>query len=200
MKLQQLSAKLLLCCLLVPSLALFGQSAAAPSKPASPAVDPKKAAAIEEIFRITKPETMTQQMLDQYKMAFRQAAGQGFSQEIRKFDDPAKYQGDFNRFEERVFALLSQRLSWGKMKGQFVQAYADTFTADELSGMLAFYRSPGGQAYINKMPTLINKFNAIGQGQMAGVGPEVQKMTNDFMADLKKKSEASHAATPPTKK
>jgi uncharacterized protein len=202
MKLQQVPAGLLVCCLLVLPLSGFGQSAKPmPGKPAAaPAIDPKKAAAIEEIFRITKPELMTQGALEQYKTAFHQAASQGFEQEVRKFDDPAKYQADYKRLEDRVFALLSQRLNWQKMKPQFEQAYADTFTADELSGILAFYRSPAGQAYMSKSPTLMGKLNAIGQQQMAGAGPEIQKMTNDFMADLKKRSDAGHPATPPAKK
>jgi hypothetical protein len=34
---------------------------------------------------------------------------------------------------------------------------------------------------------------------MAGAGPEIQKMTNDFMTDLKKRSGAGQT-TPPAKK
>ena len=195
MKLQRLSATLLLPYLFSFSPTLFGQS-----RPTStPAIDPKKAAAIEEIFRLTKPESTVQAALAQYKAAFHQAAAQGFDQEVRKFGDPAKLQSDFNKFEQRIFDLLAQRLNWQKMKPQFAQAYADTFTADDLSGMLAFYRSPAGQAYISKMPGLLAKFNAIGQQQMAGAGPEIQKITNDFMTDLKKRSEAGHP-NPPAKK
>jgi uncharacterized protein len=200
MKLQQRSARLLLCCLFSLSPSLFGQSKPLPGQPASTtAIDPKKAAAIDEIFRMTKPESTVQGALEQYKAAFHQAATQGFNQEVRKFGDPAKYQSEFNNFEQRIFALLAQRLSWQKMKPQFTQAYADTFTADDLSGMLAFYRSPAGQDYINKMPGLMAKFNAIGQQQMAGAGPEIQRITNDFMTDLKKKGGASQP-NPPAKK
>jgi uncharacterized protein len=200
MKLQHLSTRLLLPCLFSLSSFLFGQSKPAATKPTpAPAMDPKKAAVIEEIFRITKPEATVQGALAQYKAAFHQAAAQGFSQEVRKFGDPAKYQADFNKFEQRVFDLLTQRLNWQKIKPQFEQAYADTFTMDDLSGMLTFYRSPAGQSYISKMPGLLAKFNAIGQQQMAGAGPEIQKATNDFMADLKKRSEAGQTS-PPAKK
>ena len=133
-------------------------------------------------------------------MASHQMASQGFNQEVRKFGDPAQYQSDFKNFEQKIFNLLAQRLDWQKIKPQFAQAYADTFTTDDLSGMLAFYRSPAGQAYINKTPGLMAKFNAIGQQQMAGAGPEIQKMMSDFMADIKKRSEASHPNNPPAKK
>ncbi len=201
MKLQQLLSPLLLACLFSFPALPFGQAKPSTNaKPAAaPAIDPKKLALIEEIFRLTKPESLMQGALAQYKAAFHQAATQGFSQEVRKFDDPAKYQPDFNRFEEKIFAMLAQRLDWAKMKGQFEQVYADTFTSDELSGLAAFYRSSSGQAFLNKTPSLMAKFGAIGQQQMAGAGPEINKMMSDFMADLKKRAEASHANSPAKK-
>ncbi len=162
-------------------------------------VDPKKAPLIDEIFQLTKPEAMMQQMLAQYKMAFSQAASQGFEQEVRKFDDPAKYRSDFTKLQDKVFGLLSSRLQWQKLKPQFAQVYSDTFTTDELSGIAAFYKSPAGQASINKMPSLIQKCSQIGQQQMAGAGPEIQKMMTDFMDDLKKRSQSSKPAAPPAK-
>ena len=162
-------------------------------------VDPKKAALIDEIFQLTKPEAMMQQMLQQYKMAFSQAASQGFEQEVRKFDDPAKYRPDFAKLQDRVFGLLSSRLQWQNLKGQFAQVYSDTFSTDELSGIAAFYKSPAGRASINKMPSLIQKCSQIGQQQMAGTGPEIQKMMTDFMNDLKKRSGSSKGAAPSAK-
>ncbi len=165
----------------------------------APTVDPKKAPLIDEIFRLTKPEAMMQQMLARYKMAFSQAASQGFEQEVRKFDDPAKYRPDFTKMQDKVFGLLSSRLQWQKLKPQFAQVYSDTFSTDELSGIAGFYKSPAGQASINKMPSLIQKCSQIGQQQMAGAGPEIQKMMTDFMDDLKKRSQASKPAAAPSK-
>ncbi len=180
--------------------------AAAPVKPAgSPiqpaasqgtAPDPKKLPYIEEIFRLTKPEGMVSGMLSQYKGAFQQAAGQGYEQEVRKFDDPAKYRADFNKLQDRVFALLTSRLDWQKLKPQFVQVYSDTFTVEELSGMAAFYRSPGGHAFLEKMPSVLQKWSQVSQQQVGNVGPEIQKMMSDFMADIKKRSAANAPKAP----
>jgi uncharacterized protein len=167
------------------------------SRPTAP--DPKKVPAIEEIFRLTKPELMISNMLNSYKAAFSQAAGQGYEQEVRKFDDPAKYRADFTKLQDRVFALLASRIDWQKMKPQFVQAYSDAFTVDELNGMAAFYRSPAGKAFLEKTPQVFQRLNSVGQQQMASTGPEIQKMMNDFMNDIKKRSAAAGGAKPPAK-
>ncbi len=141
---------------------------------------------------------MVNNLLQNYKSAFSQAASQGYEQEVKKFDDPAKYRPDFNKLQDRVFALLNSRMDWQKMKPQFVQSYSDAFTIDELSGMVTFYKSPAGKAFLEKTPGLMQRLNVIGQQQVGNIGPEVQKMMSDFMADLKKRSAAS-SPKPPAK-
>ena len=196
MKIHSLLALLLL---QVPGLAISAPAQTTTPGKTATTVDPKKAPLIEEIFQLTKPDGMMQQMLVQYKAAFSQAASQGFEQEVRKFDDPAKFRGDFTKLQDKVFGLLSSRLNWQKLKPQFAQVYSDTFSTDELSGIASFYKSPAGRASINKMPSLMQKCGQIGQQQMAGAGPEIQKMMTDFMYDLKKRSQASKPAASPAK-
>ena len=199
MKLFRTSAFLLLSVLpIVASAQTAPAKPPAPATPAPSAPDPKKVPVIDDIFRLTKPEGMVNNMLNQYKGAFQQAATQGFEQEVRKFDDPAKYRGDFTKLQDRVFALLASRLDWQKMKPQFVQVYSDTFTLDELNGMDAFYKSPSGKAFLDRMPGVLQKWGQASQQQVGNVGPEIQKMMSDFMADLKKRS-AAQQPKPPAK-
>jgi hypothetical protein len=47
--------------------------------------------------------------------------------------------------------------------GRLVPVYQHHFTADELEGMLKFYRSPLGQKVINEMPTTMTEANQAGQ-------------------------------------
>ena len=165
--------------------------------PTSGGPDPAKVPVIEELFRITQPEKMMQQMLAQAKAAFSSAAQNGFSAEVKKMgDDPAKYQADLQKMENQIFGILTSRLDWNTMKPQFVKLYSDTFTKDELTGLVSFYKSPAGQAQITKMPTLMGKLNTISQQQMQTAGPEIQKVTVDFMNSIRQKSQASHPAAP----
>lgn len=47
--------------------------------------------------------------------------------------------------------------------GRLVPVYQHHFTADELEGLLKFYRSPLGQKVINEMPTTMAEANQAGQ-------------------------------------
>jgi cell division septation protein DedD len=47
--------------------------------------------------------------------------------------------------------------------GRLVPVYQKHFTADEMSGLLKFYRSPLGQKVINEMPTTMAEANQAGQ-------------------------------------
>jgi hypothetical protein len=47
--------------------------------------------------------------------------------------------------------------------GRLVPVYQHHFTADELDGLLKFYRSPLGQKVINEMPTTMAEANQAGQ-------------------------------------
>ncbi len=43
-------------------------------------------------------------------------------------------------------------MSWDAIKGDFVKIYADVFSAEELQGMIDFFKGPVGQKFIGKQP------------------------------------------------
>jgi hypothetical protein len=170
--------------------ALFSPLSA--QQPAAKAIDPAKASLIEEMLRLTKPESMLQQALVQYKSAFSNGMEKAFNAEMAKNqEDPAKYQTDIHRFEDQMFALISDRMSWEKMKPKFMGVYDETFSKEELSDVVAFYKTPSGQSLLQKMPMLMQKAGQIGQAQMGDVSAEVGRMAQEFMANLKKQHDAA---------
>jgi hypothetical protein len=152
--------------------------------------DPAKVPLIEDLFQLTKPDAMVQQA----KTALGGAAQQAFNSEVKKFDDPTKYQADYQKVQGQLMAIIDSRLNWQKMKPQLMKLYSDSFTKEELTGITAFYRSPAGQAEMRKMPEVAYKTNVIGQQQLAGAQPEMQKVMTDALNSIKQKSPAGHAA------
>ena len=61
----------------------------------------------------------------------------------------------------RFVAVMREEMSWQRMKPLYVQLYQDTFEQDEVDGLLAFYTSPTGQAFLNKMPVVMQKSMAL---------------------------------------
>ncbi len=64
-------------------------------------------------------------------------------------------------------------MDWDKLKPEYAQLYMETFTQEEVDGLLAFYRSPAGRAMIEKMPLLMNKSLQLSQARMQKLMPRI---------------------------
>ena len=51
-----------------------------------------------------------------------------------------------------AMSVIREEMSWEKLRPAIVKSYAETFSADELKQLIAFFRSPAGQVYIQKTP------------------------------------------------
>jgi uncharacterized protein len=81
--------------------------------------------------------------------------------------------------QTKILDLVKARISWEKMRPQYVKLYAETFSDGEISGMLAFYGSPAGRAMLEKMPALVTKIMEVAQAQMKDVLPEIQRIIRE---------------------
>jgi hypothetical protein len=80
------------------------------------------------------------------------------------------------------------------MKKILVPSYSETFSQEEVDGLIAFYQSPAGKAYVEKMPTLLQK--TMGQMQQF-MGPFVQKAqaaSQEFARSVAQQSSAQSSA------
>ena len=153
--------------------------------PESKPIDPAKAAAIEEMLALNHADQTIKTVLDQYKGILQSKLDEAFARTGVTESSPLR--ADIGKFEERVFDLLADRLRWDRLKPEFVAIYDQTFTLEEVQGINAFYKSPVGQALLAKQPVLITRSIQTAQQLMVDTGPEIQKMTREFMEEMKKK-------------
>lgn len=147
--------------------------------------DKDKAALIEEMMQIVHPERAMAQALAQFKQAFSRGMEQSFRAQLSKQNaDASKYEPDLHKFEDRMFDLVADRMSWDKIKPKYTAIYDETFTKQELIDIVAFYKTPSGKSLLEKMPSLMAKGAQVGQAQMGDATEEIQKMTQDFMHDI----------------
>jgi hypothetical protein len=82
---------------------------------------------------------------------------------------------------EAINAETKALVNWETLKPMFVSIYSETFTPDELKGMIAFYRTPIGQKWLEKQPQVqmatMQKIQAI----MAESQPNIQKVIQRAM-------------------
>ncbi len=137
--------------------------------------DATRIAKIQELMRVSDTDQMMKQVLDQVKAMA--------SSQLNRTDIPADARKSADELLDRIMALTEARLD--KMKTMLAQVYADTYTEEEIDGILAFYKSPAGQAMLKKMPLLMQRSMAVSQQAMADLMPEVQKMTAEMQQKMK---------------
>ena len=98
----------------------------------------------------------------------------------------AEEQATLDQQQAKMAAILKEELSWDKVKDQYVQAYREMFSQEEIDGLIAFYQTPVGQSLMNKQPELTNRTMAILQQRMAPVMQRIQKMSEEAALELKK--------------
>jgi len=85
----------------------------------------------------------------------------------------------------KVVAQVEERMSWDKLKPEYMKVYADVFSEEEITGIVAFYKTPIGHAMLDKMPLLMSKSMEISQRRMAGLMPEIQRQMQEVMQKSK---------------
>ncbi len=108
----------------------------------------------------------------------------------------ADEQAVMDKQQAKMMAIMKDELSWDKLKVGFIQVYRDTFSQEEVDGLIAFYKSPVGQSFIDKQPMLMKNTMGFMQERMGPMMEKIQQMTKETATELKavKAKEASDAA------
>lgn len=140
-----------------------------------------KIAKIEELLKLSKAEARMQQTYSQMRaMMSKQVEAAGVSEEAR---------ATVAQMLDKNSAQIQELLSWEKMKHEFVRLYDEVYSEEEINGILAFYKSPAGQAFLNKTPLLMTKTMEMVQRRMADVMPEIQRVTLETLEKAKEKKQ-----------
>lgn len=97
----------------------------------------------------------------------------------------AKQQQVMDAASAKMMQLMKDELSWDKMHDMYVQIYRESFTQEEIDGLVAFYKSPAGTAYIQKMPVVMQKTMGLMQARMVDMMPKIQAEIQQAVEDVK---------------
>jgi len=123
------------------------------------AADTTKQQAIEKLLEITKTAELTEQItIDSLTLFLTQAYKKN-----PKIPDDVK---------QKTFDILAETFqeNMDGLMGPMKEVYDQTFTLEELQGLIRFYQTELGQKLINDMPALMQKSMMIGAkwGQQVG--------------------------------
>jgi hypothetical protein len=78
-----------------------------------------------------------------------------------------------DRMRDKLVAAYNETFSFEPMHLLLIRVYQATYTQDEIDGLIAFYKTPAGQALVNKSPLMGQ--NLMGEMQ-AAMRPMMQRI------------------------
>jgi hypothetical protein len=123
---------------------------------------------IDELLTLTRVQKMSENAIGQMKNMMA-----GVAKQTNVSPDAGE---KAKAMQEKMFALIESEMSWDKMKAEYAKVYAEVFTPEEVKGLIAFYKTPAGQAFLDKQPLLMQKTMAMAQNKMMEMTPKIQEV------------------------
>ena len=163
---------------------LIAQAAAGIAQTA--AATSAKEVKVQQLFAVMHMDTTYAQITGQMMRQSEQAVSQVLPEQSMN----AAQKQEYASYLARVQKLVTGTLSWGALEPGFVHIYADEFTDSELDDIIAFYRSPAGQALIAKQPQLAQAASGIVMQKVQQMAPQLRQMMQDEMKIMTEKTSA----------
>jgi len=86
--------------------------------------------------------------------------------------------------ENKISQIIREKLSWKVLEPSFVDVYAKAFTEQEMDQIIAFYKTPGGAALIQKMPAVDAQVDQSTSSKLQEIQPQINQLYSDLRASL----------------
>lgn len=136
---------------------------------------------VKQLFELMNTSSLLDNVMKQVDANARTAlnqrlAGRALSDEQRRIVTDT---------QEKVQALVRDELNWAKLEPMMIQVYRDNLTQQDVDGMLKFYRSDSGQAFIKKMPAVTQEMMQKMQGRVQELSPKIKQLESDSFERMK---------------
>jgi hypothetical protein len=131
-----------------------------------------KTAKVKELFALTHIDRSLNQMRSSLQQQVQATAKNAPGTESMTPDKKKMQQ----EFVDNSMKVVDDNFGWPVLEPLYVKVYADTYTEAELDGILAFYKSPAGQAMLTKAPELSGGVMQIVHSRMGDFQPKMQAL------------------------
>jgi hypothetical protein len=87
-------------------------------------------------------------------------------------------------YQDRAIAMANEMVGWKVLEPQYVALYAATYSEEELDAIITFYKSPAGQAMLDKTPELTRGSIQIVQARMVDFQPKIKALIEEMTKEL----------------
>jgi uncharacterized protein len=138
----------------------------------------------DEIIRQLLDVTNSRQLLDGVKAQL-DAKIENDRQSLQKQALTPQGQAILDRANVRMRSAVNEFLNWDALLPMYMRMYRETFSSEELQGLLNFYKSKAGQAVIKKMPVLIHSLLDETQHSMKPALDKMTRIEQETLLELK---------------
>jgi hypothetical protein len=168
--------------LLILALCGSGAYGAESPSPGPSAAGPRASeASIKQLLEVAQARRLIDSVMAQMDGLMQQTIAEA----TKGQDVPPKVQKEIDKQQAEVTGVMKELLDWNKLEPMYVRIYQKTFSQEEVDGMIAFYKTPAGQAVIGKMPAVMQNTMDEMLQMMAPVMQKMQRMQQDVAAGMK---------------
>ncbi len=155
----------------------FGSITIAAPVMAAPATD----ASVRQLLDVMH----TKSLLDSITAKMNVVLEQEIQQSLQgKTPTPAQKRAITN-YKNRMQAIYHKAIAWQSMEPKYIQIYRESLSEEDVTAMLAFYKTPAGQDIVREMPTIMNNTMLAIRETLQTMIPAIQQATNEFKANMK---------------
>lgn len=153
--------------------------------------DAAKRAKVEELFTVMRLDHMMDRLMgavrQQTETMMRSMPGmEQMTPEQKRITDD---------FEKKIMDAAMESVGWKAMEPDMVNLYVSTYSTQEIDGLIAFYKSPVGQAYLDKTPELTQKSMQITQQKVVTLQPKLRELVEEYRKQIEAAAPKSGGTT-----
>lgn len=133
-------------------------------------------AAAEELLLLTNHDDTMRQVLEQ--------VGDMMEQKFREMGASEELRPIFKKYTDRMLDMIREQYSFANMKDDLIAIYTRIYTEEEILAISAFYKSPAGRKYVEKMPRLMKESMAVTQAKMQEMMQKIQVIGEEMTEEI----------------
>lgn len=137
-------------------------------------------ASIRELLDITESRKLLDSVFPQFEALMHTSMKQALGDRTLSAEEEKTMQ----RMTTRMLDTMREELSWEQLEPLYIQIYRQSFTQEELNGILEFYKSPAGQAMTRKMPVVMKNSMTAMQERMQPMMARIQKAVEETVQEI----------------
>jgi hypothetical protein len=188
----------LLLFVLALTLPLTAQTTPATPSPATTAAStsqeatPSHRAKAQQLIEMLRTEKAVQQNADNLVSQVKEVRGK-----VSAPDITPEQKAKIDAFEKNATDAIDALVGWKVLEPTFIDIYVKAFTEDQLTDIIAFYKTPAGIAFLDKTPTINEQGGQLERAKMTALQTQLRQLLADLQKSIAPPAPAAPASTTP---